>query len=257
MKQPLSLLIHADSKVGKTTLAATAPLPLLVLDAEGGWYFMGNSPTLTEMYGRPLRIMPWDPRTGPPPRYDGTWEICVALTQTWESAQMVYNWLVQAQHDFKTFVLDSISELQRRCKANLVGVTEAMQQQHWGTLLTLMDAMIRGFRDMKDVPHNSIEVTIFIAETRMTDGKWRPYMQGQINVALPYWMDIVGYLYVDRVADANGQMTLPIRKLLITPHPLYEAGERVQGVLGDTVIAPNVTTMRQAIYANLSLNGQS
>jgi len=30
--QSLSLLIHADSKVGKTTLAATAPRPILALD---------------------------------------------------------------------------------------------------------------------------------------------------------------------------------------------------------------------------------
>lgn len=33
----LSMLVHANSKIGKTTLAATAPLPLVVLDAEGGW----------------------------------------------------------------------------------------------------------------------------------------------------------------------------------------------------------------------------
>lgn len=254
MPEPLSLLVHADSKVGKTTLAATAPLPIIALDAEGGWSFMGNSPFLTATYGRPLRIIHWDPCTGPPPRYDGTWEICVALIQTWNALQCAFNWLVQGAHDFKSLIVDSISELQRRCKANIVAPTEAMQQQHWGQLLMLMDTVIRGLRDMKDDPRNSIEVVVFIAETRSTDGKWKPYMQGQISVALPYWVDVVGYLYVDQELDANGVPSRKVRKLLITPHPMYEAGERVQGVLGDIVTEPNVTLMLHTIYHHT--NGQ-
>lgn len=253
MKRKASFLIHADSKVGKTTLSSTAPLPIVALDAEGGWSFMHNSPTLTEMYGQPLQITHWDPCTGPPPRYDGAWHICVALIQTWEALQCAYNWLVQGQHDFKSLVVDSISEIQRRCKQNIVAPTQAMQQQHWGQLLTLMDTVIRGLRDLKDIPHNPIEVVVFIAETRVIDGKWRPYLQGQITTALPYWMDIVGYLYVEQALDANGAPTVKMRKLLVTPHPLYEAGERVQGVLGDVVTSPNITHMLNTIYP--STNG--
>lgn len=248
-KETLSLLVHAESKIGKTTLAATAPLPIIALDAEGGWSFMANSSAIAALYGRPLRIVQWDPCTGPPPRYDGTWEICVALIQTWNALQCAYNWLVQgSSHDFRSLVIDSISELQRRCKANIVAPTEAMQQQHWGQLLMLMDTVIRGLRDLKDDQRNPIEVAVFIAETRATDGKWKPYMQGQITVALPYWMDIVGYLYIDNEIDENGQPTRRTRKLRIAPHPLYEAGERVQGVLGDDISEPNITRMLQHIY---------
>lgn len=249
MPDTLSLLVHADSKVGKSTLAATAPLPIVALDAEGGWAFMSHSTYLASIYGRPLNIIHWDPCTGPPPRYDGTWEICVATVQTWRSLECAYNWLVQgSSHNFRTIVMDSISELQRRCKQNIVAPTEQMQQQHWGTLLMLMDAVIRGLRDLKDDPYNPIEVAVFIAETRTTDGKWRPYLQGQITIALPYWMDIVGYLYIDTLLDENGQPTRRVRKLRIAPHPLYEAGERVQGVLGDDITEPNITLMVQRIY---------
>ena len=112
----------------------------------------------------------------------------------------------------------------------------------------MMDTVIRGFRDLKDNPHNPIEVVVFIAETRISDGKWRPYMQGQITTALPYWMDVVGFLYVEQQLDENGQPTHKVRRLLVTPHPLYEAGERVQGVLGDVITAPNITTMINTIY---------
>jgi hypothetical protein len=246
-RTPLSILIHADSKVGKSTLAATAPLPILALDAEGGWTFMGASPVLTRMYGQQLRIIRWDPCTGPPPLYDGTWEICVAIIQTWNALQCAAQWITTGQHNFRSLIVDSVTEVQRRCKSNLVAPNEAMKQQHWGSLLTLMDAVIRGLRDLKDDPYNSIEVVVFIGETRMIEGKWRPYLQGQINTALPYWMDIVGYLYVDSVIDENGQPLGRVRKLLITPHPMFEAGERVQGVLGDVVTEPNITVIRDTV----------
>lgn len=245
----MSLLVHASSKVGKTTLSSTAPLPILALDAEGGWSFMGNSPTLVALYGRPLRITYWDPCAGPPPLYDGTWEICVAQIVTWDSLRCAYDWLSMAQHNFKSIVVDSVTELQRRCKQNLIAPTEQMKMQHWGALLQLMDATIRGLRDLKDHANNSVEVVVFIAETRMLDGKWRPSLQGQIVTALPYWMDIVGYLYVEDELDANAQPTVRVRKMLIGPHPLYESGERVQGALGgDIVREPNIQTMLNQIY---------
>ena len=250
-KRPLSLLVHASSKTGKTTLSSTAPLPLLALDAEGGWSFMGHSPTLIRLYGRPLNITYWDPCAGPPPVYDGSWEICVAQIVSWQALECAYNWLVTGNHSFKSLVIDSITELQRRCRMNLVAPTEQMKMQHWGQLLTLMDATIRGLRDLKDNMHNPLEVVVFIAETRMMDGKWRPSMQGQIVTALPYWMDIVGYLFVETEMDANGQPLRAVRKMLIGPHTMYESGERVQGALGGDIITdPNIQSMLTTIYPN-------
>lgn len=245
----LSLLVHADSKVGKTTLSATAPLPILALDAEGGWKWVPGAPAIVNMYGRALRRRDWDPLREPPPQYDGTWEICVVTVNQWETVQMTYNWIVQAQHQFRTVVMDSISEIQRRCKQNLKG-TEAMKIQDWGILLSYMDATIRGFRDLTLIPGNPCRVVVFIAETRQSkSGKWKPYMQGQIEVSLPYWMDIVGYLYAQPELDANGQYTgLLKRNLLISPNDQYEAGERVQGRLGGVVEYPNITTMFQTVY---------
>lgn len=250
--QTLSVLVHADSKVGKTTLAATSPLPIIALDVEGGWKFIGGSPFIERLYGRQLVVTYWDPLQGPPPRYDGTWEICVVSVTRWDQLQAVHNWLRQAQHDFKTIVVDSISELQRRCKQNIVAPTEQMKIQHWGVLLSLMDAEIRGLRDLTIDVYNPIQVAVFIAETRMQDGKWRPYMQGQITTALPYWMDIVGYLFVEQETDENGQPTRRVRKLLATTHHMYEAGERVQGRLPEVISEPNITHMFYSIYPPIS-----
>lgn len=243
MLETLSILVHADSKTGKTTLSSTAPGPILALDAEGGWKFI------------PLRKTTWDPMQGPPPAYDGTWDVCVVMVRDWYTVQRVEQWLQAGQHNFRSLVVDSISEIQRRCKANLVG-TEQMKMQDWGQLLSLMDSTIRGFRDLTMHPTNPLQVVVFIAETREKNGKWKPYMQGQIEVALPYWMDIVGYLYVHKELDEHGQPTQAMRRLLITPDAQFEAGERVQGRLGGVVDNPNITQMLLDVYPHLQQQPQ-
>src|SRR5215470_6316013 len=137
------------------------------------------------MYGRPIRLCEWD-GIHPPPRYDGTWDICVVPIHNWQTVEYVYQWLLSGQHDFQSLGVDSITEIQRRCKNNLTG-TDAMKIQDWGTLLTQMDTIIRGLRDLTLHPTRPLRVVVFVAETRQDrDGKWRPYMQGQISTALPY-----------------------------------------------------------------------
>jgi hypothetical protein len=242
----LSLLVHAPSKTGKTTLGATAPRPIVILDAEGGTKFLPGSQAIAAKLGRPLIMVPWDP-TQPPPIPDGTWDAAVVTVRSWQDVQYAWQWLSQGAHYFQTIIVDSITEIQRRAKANLKG-TEAMLIQDWGQLLTVMDTVIRGFRDLTIDPHNSIRVAVFVAETRNIDGKQRPYMQGQIATSLPYWMDIVGYLYIDQEQDANGQFTVPVRKLLVSQHPMYEAGERVQGLVGPVIVDPDISQMLEAIY---------
>lgn len=248
----LSLLVHAASKVGKTTLSATAPRPICHLDAEGGSKFLPVSDSLSRRLGHPLRMIEWDPRQ-PPPVWDGTWDVAVVRVSSWAVVQQVYSWLQAGQHMFQTVVVDSISEIQRRAKQQLVG-TEEMRIQNWGQLLTVMDNVIRGFRDLTIDPYNQIRVAVFIAETRQNqENKWIPYMQGQISVSLPYWMDIVGYLFVDQVPGGTdpqtGQpVTVPLRRLLVATNPMYEAGERVQGRVGPVIDDPDISQILERVY---------
>lgn len=222
-EERLSILIHGGSKLGKSTLTGTAPKPVLVLDAEGSWRFI------------PVRKKYWDPTTGGPPECDGTWDACVVTVREWSTVTLVYQWLSQYVTCFTSVVIDSITELQRRCKSNLKG-TEAMKIADWGVLLSQMDATIRGFRDLTLIPALNVRCVVFVAETRRDQGnKMVPYLQGQISVSLPYWVDICGFLYADWEYDGNGQPTQEVRRLWITPHQQYEAGERVQGLLGGCI----------------------
>jgi hypothetical protein len=248
----LSILVHAASKTGKTTLSVTAPKPIVHFDAEGGSKFLPGSQAIMQRLGRPLVMISWDPRN-PPPAWDGTWDVAVVTVSGWDVVQRGYQWLQSGQHSFQTVVIDSISEIQRRAKANIIQGNDQMRIQDWGALLTVMDNVIRGFRDFTIDPYNPIRVAIFIAETR-DDGKGKsiPYMQGQISVSLPYWMDIVGYLYVDQAAGTDpstGQVvTYPVRRLLVAQHPQFEAGERVQGLVGPVIDDPNISDILERIY---------
>lgn len=221
--QRLSMLIHALSKKGKSTLSATAPKPVLVLDAEGSWRFI------------PVRQRHWDPMTESMPVYDGTWDACIVHVREWATVAQAYHVLTTQWTPFVSVVIDSITEIQRRCKQNLKGA-EAMKIQDWGTLLVQMDNVIRGFRDLTLLPHLNVRCVVFIAETREGNGgRWVPYMQGQIAISLPYWVDVCGFLFPDHETDENGQPTREVRRLWIGPHPQYESGERVQGALGHCI----------------------
>lgn len=204
--------------------------------------------------------MYWD-GNDKPPEPDGTWDACIVIINDFNILTRVYQWMQFGQHGFRSILVDSISEIQRRCKAAIQSPTEMQTQQFWGQLLVRMDEIIRGIRDLTLHPTNPLTVAMFIAETRMNQqGKWIPYLQGQIAIALPYWMDIVGYLFVQQLQAPDGSPTGIVRRLLVGPHPQYESGERVQGKVGPVIDNPNIEVMLETIYSeNLQQvqNGQA
>ena len=58
-----------------------------------------------------------------------------------------------------------------------------------------------------------------------------------IRDALPYIVDVCGYMYPDWELDANGQPTTSVRRIWVTANnDHYEAGERVRGRLGGSYV---------------------
>lgn len=231
----ISWLIHGRSKCGKSTLADTQPTPRLHLDAEGG---MG-----TRFLASRRRV--WDPVKSAPPEVDGTWDTCVVHVRDYESVKMSYDWLNSGQHPFRSVTLDSISEVQQRAVDSMVG-TDQMKTQQWGELLREVSALVRKFRDLANHPTKPLESVLLIAMTSQVDGIWKPYVQGQLAARLPYYVDVCGYMFVER--DSEG---VEHRKLLVSQHPEYEAGERVGGRLGQVVEDPNIDAMINTVFGPL------
>lgn len=238
MKTTLTMLIHGSSGVGKSWLAATAPGPRLVLDAEGRAKYAPSA----------LPKIGWDPRVGPPPAADGSWDTCVVPIADFETLTTAYQWLRAGQHQFTSIVIDSLMEAQKRCVDAVVGVN-ALDQQDWGTLLRKVEALVRTYRDLTLIESNPACVVIFVCGTRTgaKSGKQEPLLQGQFADTVPYYMDAVGYYFKQPVADAAGN-TSYVRSLLVDEIPGFVAKDGT-GLLPGPVIQADPALGRPNIAA--------
>lgn len=233
MSVPISMLIYGPSGIGKSRLANTAPAPRLILDVEGGSRFLP---------GHKIR---WKPLEEKPPEADGTWETCTVILQDWQTAQTVMQWLRSGQHGFRSVVIDSLTELQKRCADAISSATEQFDQRTWGVLLRDVELFVRQFRDLNEHPVMPVECTVITALEVQRDGRFTPAVQGALVRSLPAFLDIVGYLYVEPTPDGHQQ-----RKLLVVSNGVHVAKDRTdvlatqhQGV----VPSPNIAVMASLI----------
>jgi hypothetical protein len=232
----VSFLIHGSSKVGKSTLAVTAHYPRLYLDVESASRFL------------PINQIEWRPFETPPPVPDGTWDTAVVYVRDYATVLKVYEWLQIGQHQFKSIIIDSISELQVRLIEKVSG-REQMQQQQWGEALRALSGLLRDIRDLTMLPDNTFESIVLTSMTHHKDGKWQPYLQGAVAATAPYLFDVVGYLYVDQEHSENPEVApKPVRVLLTEKHPDYETGERVGGRIDGWERRPNIEEMVRKVF---------
>jgi|SRR5690606_25618021 len=237
----MTFIVHGESKAGKSTLANTSPAPRLLLDVEMAYRFLSG------------RKIAWDPHTEAPPVYDGTWDTAVVIVRSYADVRRAVEWLQQGDHQFKSVVLDSISELQTLVKEQL-DASGKMTMQLWGSMLFEMDKKCRELRDLPEHPTNPVEAVVITAQTSLRDGKYRPYMQGQMKTKLPYYFDVIGFLAAQKVPQGPDYVGPDVyeRKLCIGPHDLVESGSRVVEQLGNVVDDPNITTMLDKVFPPVS-----
>lgn len=238
MSGSISAILHGDSKAGKSTAAYTVPGPRLLIDAERAHRWL------------PGRKVFWDPITQSPPEppvllEDGTynWETCVVIVHTWATFERAYQWLNQAEHPFKSVIIDSITEIQVKIKEEITGgnLEQKLQFDGWNTMLNRTESLCRDFRDLTEHPVHPLSVVI-TAMTEFRDGKWRPYVQGSGSKKLPYFFDVIGYVYRERVVDPFDP-NVPARtahKVLTGFDQNIISGERVNGILPDADKLPPI-----------------
>ncbi len=247
-----SFLVYGKTKTGKSSLAATAPGPLLALDAEGSWNaFMDrenpNNP------GHNYRVTWWDDLSQPPPDMSEH-DICVVDVHRWETVDLVINWVIQADHPFQSIAMDSVTEVQNRCKKAIQPDMTGLQQQDWGKLLAHMSDRIKRFRDIVKDPRNPARVVVFTSEGKLLqDGSYVPHMEGQLRNGIAYWMNTTACLRVAQVPGVDGIVTddSPTeRRLLVKPHPAFITGSHFEDRFErNTVTNPNITTMMGDIFS--------
>jgi hypothetical protein len=214
----LTALIHGESGVGKSDLADTIPGIRLVLDAEGGSEYTPSWPKQV-----------WNPNFAPPgmpgcePHLQQPAQTVRVVVQEWAAWERVHSWLMSGQHPFTSVILDSLTEIQKRCRDNIRGL-EQMQQQHWGQLLIEMETAVRQLRDLAKSPYNPLMNVIILALTDLNKERGRPLAQGSLQVALPGFVDVVGYMYTQTAADGQSLA----RMLMVQPYGTYVAKDRTK-----------------------------
>lgn len=246
-----TFLVYGETKVGKSSLAATAPGPVLVLDEEGSWNaFEGranpNNPD------QPYRVTWWDDLSQPPPDVTEH-DICVVDVHRWEAVDQTINWLLQPNHPFQSVVMDSVTGIQVKCKESITNPIEGLKQQEWGALLAHMANRVKRFRSIVKDPKNPVRVMVFTAEGKHhPDGAYRPHMEGQLRNGIAYWMNTTACLRVAQMPGPDGIVTEDspmVRRLLVKPHPMYTTGTHFEDRFETNAINnPNITEMMTTIF---------
>lgn len=234
LDRALSVLIHASAKQGKSRLSITAPAPRVYCDVESAARFLEADGLI-----RPTK---WNPDEEPPV-YDGTWDTAVVSTRDFDTVEKVYRWLNSGKHPFNSLIIDSISELQFRVVDNMTGRKQPTMQQ-WGGVYRDVGGFVRDIRDLTMHPIKPLEAVVVVAMTRLIDGKYVPWCQGQLQTVLPFLLDATTYLYV----DSNPETGKPVRMLLTQTTPEFEAGNRIGDKWPIVIAEPNISTMIDDVF---------
>lgn len=184
LEQGVKVLTWAESGMGKTTLCATAPRPV-ILSAESGLLAL-NKKNLEKLYGV----------ANPEISYD-TPIIQITTVQDLVDAQLWFQGAHEASY-FDTICMDSISEIGETVLTNAKRTVKDPRQAY-GELIDKMEMVIRAYRDM---PRKHLYITA--KAEAMKDEltgivKYGPSMPGaKLGQKLPYFFDEVFRLGVNK-----------------------------------------------------------
>lgn len=187
-------LFYGDAGVGKTVLTASSAAvddmaPVLFVDMEGGTL------SIRERF----------------PTVD------VVRVKSMAELQRVYSALYKGETDYKTVVVDSLTELQKFSMGDIMRAVveedpdrdpDVPSLREWGKNLEQTRRFVRAFRDL---PLNTFFTALANEHQDNKTGKRtiRPGLTGKAAVEVAGFLDIVSYMYVKEV---DGELT----RLLLT-----------------------------------------
>lgn len=189
----IKALIYGPSKSGKTTFGGTAPSSIFA-SAEGGLLsIVEKNPHFVEI-------------------------------KSFKDLSDLYKFLLHEKHDYKTVIIDSITEINDIIKMEIERRTgKSMQVQDWGELAKKILDLLRKFRDLP------MHVIFLALEKYITDEdkirKVVPMLDGKAATGIAAFMDIVGYINIEN--DGTRWIETNSNKKLLT-------GDRSKVIGNDT-----------------------
>jgi len=245
----LKALFYGNYGVGKTTLAASAlnVVPMnnvIMVNAEKGDLAVNEEKNLDAITVSDFKTL------GQINEY--LRQHCVArdagnterLRQMESKLRGVEPEEIKTPREYRTVILDSLSELEAYCFNQLLGITdntrldEETQSAEWAEYKKnniMIQRVVRAFRDL---PMN----VIFICgekynQDEMKRYKYVPDLTGQLAKKVQGFMDMVGYYVVGGTGEDVE------RRLYVTPSKKYDAKHRYQSFKGDFFTNPTMTSI--------------
>jgi phage nucleotide-binding protein len=222
----LNILIYGQPGTGKTTFAGSSELRFktLILSAESGLLSLRN----------------FVGADGSPINFD------FKQIDRFEQMEESFTFLRLGQHEYRTVVLDSVTEIQKTCMEYILreNKRDVAQIQDWGSLNMKMERMIRSFRDL---PMNFITTALEEHEVDKQTGEVRvmPALQGKFQQTIAAYFDEVFWAYSkNQMVDGK---EIPKHYILTRNSGKYIGKDR-SGKLPVTIADPTFGKIFDLIY---------
>ena len=224
----INLLIYGDPGVGKTVLAASADIvpemrPVIFVDIEGGTF------SIREKYP----------------------DVRVVRVQNFTEMQQIYDALLTQEHEYRTVVLDSLTEIQKFSMYEIMEMTvkkdpdrdpDVPSMREWGKNIEQIRKFVRAFRDL---PMHSIFTALAKTDKDGKTGaiKTTPSLSGKLANEVAGFLDIVGFHYTKVMEDR-------VRRFLLTAATDRQVAKDRSGYLPQIIEDPSMERIFNIAFGN-------
>jgi hypothetical protein len=176
-----TVLLHGEPKVADLSgLAETCIGPRLFIDSgTNGRWLQTNT-------------VEWNPNNPPPTGLDPN-DTVVVLGDSWNKVKAAIEWLGKGGHEFKSVILDSLTDMQNAAKWDIT--TDGMKIQDWGTLLDEMGPVIQEVINLVNHPTAPLWNVVLTALSVDVKDRMVPSIRGGVAGIVASQVDTVGFVH--------------------------------------------------------------
>lgn len=235
----LSMITYGRSGTGKTTFAASFPKPALLLNIKED-----GTDSISDMKG-----------------------VDIIRIATWDEFEQVYWFLKTGRHQYKTVIMDVVTQLQDLAINKIKGdktEDDVLSQRLWGQVSNLMKKGLIDYRDL--INDHKIGAINFICHDRVNesedsgggqlDPEVGPRLMPSVSSYLCGSVKVIGYTFIKEVKSKDptkkSKETNVEYRMRLGPNPYYITKVRrpKTGITPDSIFNPTYDKIIEIMKGN-------